>query len=184
MRTQDLGLPTGKTLRKLAFSAAFAGVALLAQAPVSAADYTSTSSATFSDTTPTKGESLTISGKAAPNAVVVVTVAGTGVSRTLGVTTADANGNYSLTVSIPGDLASGIYVLGVTANNQQIASTSVNVAAATTTNASTNTRAATSNLPVTGSSATLVAAGAGVLIAVGGAAVGLSRRRTAAPVES
>ncbi len=184
MRTTNLGRPTTRTLRTLACSAAVAGLALVAPMPLSAADYTSTSSASFSDTTPTKGETLTVSGKAAPNAVVVVTVAGTNVSRTLGVTTADANGNYSLTVTIPSDLASGIYVLGVTANNQQIASTSVNVAAATTTNASTNTRAATSNLPVTGSSATLIAAGAGVLIAVGGAAVGLSRRRTPATVES
>ncbi len=167
-------------LRKAVLSTAFVGLTLAVQSPVSAADYQSTSSATFSDTTPSAGDTVTVSGTTSPGAIVVISISGTGGAQTLGVTTADAYGNYTIAVAIPANLASGIYVLGVTADNQQIASTSMTVGGTT---ASTGTSSGSpSNLPFTGSSSLVLVAAAGALVTAGGVAVGLSRRSAPNPV--
>jgi LPXTG-motif cell wall-anchored protein len=175
MKRQTARAPIGvATLALAAFMLFFAPAA-------SAVDYTSTGSATWSDPSPSPGQAFTISGVTTPNTIVVVTVetVGSGAQTraaalartTLGTTTSDGAGNYSLTVTLPTNAGTGTMVIEIAAGGSVIASSSFTIAA---TGGQTN--AQTTTLPVTGSSSTMLFSVAAALLAGGGLVVMFAKR--------
>lgn len=174
-------------------------------AAVGAQSYPSSTSATFSDATPEAGQTIAISGNATPGATVSVTltfesnrnlaVGDGGSATTLGTTTADASGAFSLNVVMPADLAAGNYVLAVMEGSTVLSSSAFEIATASAQGGSTGNQtptqtsddtdnaadaddaAAADTLPVTGSNAGYLGWGGAAFILGGGAAVVISRRR-------
>ncbi len=148
--------------------------------------YSSEGEVAVSNPSPKAGSSITLSGKTTPNTVVTLTISlatGTnGLSSaaattyTLGSTTSDAEGFYSLTATIPADLPTGNYVVAASAGGTVISSSAVSVAAQTTTTTP-DTTTAPDKLAYTGSEATPTAGIALAIIGAGGALVMVSRRR-------
>lgn len=156
--------------------------------PAGAADsYTPSSQISVSDSTPTPGQSITLSGKTTPDTVVTVTItavastqsltAAAATTYTLGSTTSNANGDYSLTVTIPASLPAGSYVLAASAGGTVISSANLSVAAPTqATPPSTTTNPVPEKLAFTGSESAPMAAVALAIVGAGGALVLLARR--------
>ena len=148
--------------------------------------YTPSGEVSVSNPSPKAGSSVTFSGKTTPNTVVTVTISlatsSNGLSSaaattyTLGSTTSDAEGFYSLSATIPADLPTGNYVVAASAGGIVISSSAVSVAAQTTTTTP-DTTTAPDKLAYTGSDATPMAGVALGIIGAGGALVMLARRR-------
>ncbi len=94
--------------------------------------YTPSGEVSVSNPSPKAGSSVTFSGKTTPNTVVTVTISlatsSNGLSSaaattyTLGSTTSDAEGFYSLSATIPADLPTGNYVVAASAGGTVISS--------------------------------------------------------------
>jgi|1185.fasta_scaffold582963_1 PGF-CTERM protein len=127
-------------------------------------------SLTVSDSRVVPGQTLTITGDGAqPGATVSIILGGDVVATT----TAADDGTFTATFSIPGGIAPGTYTITAVSNGVVLASVSVVVPGS-----SGSGSGETSSLPFTGSS-TLPGIGIGVtLIALGGAVLLASRRRT------
>lgn len=197
---------TTAVFRTAVSSLAIAGLTLLAAPGAIGAQlsptqsYPSSTSATVSDATPDPGQTIAISGTATPGATVSVTLtqdtgrnlavgggaaAGSG-GTTLGTTTADAAGAFSLNVTIPSDLAVGNYVLAVMEGSTVLSSSAFEVAGATAQGGSTANQtptqtgddAAATTLPVTGNNASHLGWASAAMILGGGAALVFAKRRT------
>ena len=173
--------------------ATIAAVALTFAPAVSAQDYTSAGSATFSDSTPAAGENITITGRTTPDTLVVVTIQQTSsgsitngsianwaaafAKTTLASTTSDGDGDYSLSFVVPANATSGSFVLEVSAGDQVLASTVINVGP--TDSATTPAQVdpgTTATLPVTGGSTLIMVTAAGAMIVAGGLSLTVARR--------
>ncbi len=161
--------------------------------PAGAAEYPPQPGTTVSDTTPSPGQSIVVSGVTEPNTLVTVTLstmtpagglsAAGGLSPaavtdyTLGSTISDAVGLYSLTVTIPSNLAAGQYAMVAVANGSVISTTTLAVSPAggNTSPIASQTPSA-GQLPVTGGDSVPMAAVALGAIGAGGALVVVSRR--------
>lgn len=194
-------------MKKAAFLTGAMMMFVIMAAPVSAeTDYGANPTTEISDPTPEPGETVTLTGKGAPNAEVVatmnlstpsgstVTVAGSSAAApaqdvgntapiTLGSTTADGNGDFSLSFTVPTGITCGTYVLTVTVggtatvNNSVPVSSSCTAAAATGGSTDTGTNAAPSpQLALTGVETGGLAVIGGALLAGGLMLVGKSRR--------
>jgi hypothetical protein len=126
---------------------------------------------TVSDSRVVRGQSITISGGGAdPFAAVKLYLNSTPVL--LGSTTADADGDFSATVTIPSSVAAGVHTLTAVSNGEVLASLQLVVAGGAGSSSG-------GDLPFTGST-TLPGIGIGVgLIALGSSLLLLSRRRRA-----
>jgi hypothetical protein len=180
-----------------------AGLTLLA-APVHAQPYPpATGGLTVSESTVSPGESFTISGSGAePGATVTFTLKrsssalGAGnqavvatpnlaravaavrpqaqSSRTLGSTTANAQGEFSARLTIPADTDPGIYTVTATSGGEVLAVVTIRVAAASI-----------GGLPFTGSDVGPgLAAGVSLIVVGGLLLLTISRRRSATPTTS
>jgi hypothetical protein len=156
-----------KALTALALAAAFAvfvgpAVAQAQEYPPSGEDLT------VSDSRVVRGQSITISGGGAePGATVQIIIGG----RVVATTTADGDGNFSASFSIPAGLEVGTYTVTAVSNGEVLSSLQVAVASGSASSGS------SSDLPFTGST-TLPGIGIGVgLIALGSTLLMLSRRR-------
>jgi PGF-CTERM protein len=155
-----------KALTALALAAAFA--VFVGPAVAQAQDYPpSGEDLTVSDSRVVRGQSITISGGGAePGATVQIIIAG----QVVATTTADGDGNFSASFSIPAGLEVGTYTVTAVSNGEVLSSLQVAVATGSSSGSS-------SDLPFTGST-TLPGIGIGVgLIALGSALLMLSRRR-------
>ncbi len=128
--------------------------------------------ATASSTNVSPGQTITVSGSGAQNnGTVVATIGGTQV----GSGTADANGNFNFSASIP-QSASGTVAMSVDCGGGAVASITLTVAVPATTTTTT-----TATLSRTGAAHTAsLTAVAVVMLAAGGLALLLSRRRVKA----
>ena len=156
-----------KALTALALAAAFAvfvgpAVAQAQEYPPSGEDLT------VSDSRVVRGQSITISGGGAePGATVQIILGG----QVVATTTADGDGNFSASFSIPAGLEVGTYTVTAVSNGEVLSSLQVAVATGSASSGS------GSDLPFTGST-TLPGIGIGVgLIALGSTLLMLSRRR-------
>ena len=131
------------------------------------AQYGGTCGFVLTPTTVTPGGTVQVVGQNAnPNEVLVFTI---GDPITIGTTTADSNGNFTATLTIPADLAPGTYSVDVNCGNS-VSSQTLNVSAA-------NAENAAGNLPTTGSNTLLYLRWALALIALGGLIVLATRRQ-------
>jgi hypothetical protein len=136
------------------------------------AQYGGTCGFVLTPTTVTPGGTVQVVGQNAnPNEVLVFTI---GDPITIGTTTADANGNFTATLTIPADLAPGTYSVDVNCGNS-VSSQTLNVSAANANNG--NAANAEGNLPTTGSNTLLYLRWALALIALGGLIVLATRRQ-------
>jgi LPXTG-motif cell wall-anchored protein len=160
----EQGVKMRKALTALALAAAFAvfvGPAALAQ------EYPpSGENLTVSDSRVVRGQSITISGGGAePGATVEILIAG----QVVATTTADEDGNFSATFTIPAGLEVGTYTITAVSNGVVLSTLEVVVTGSGSTTSG--------DLPFTGSS-TLPGIGIGIgLIALGSSLLLLSRRR-------
>jgi hypothetical protein len=133
--------------------------------------------ATFSDTTPSPGQTITISGTGAtPNHTVTASIGGV----VIGSGTADAGGAFSFSATIPADVT-GTVTLSVDCNaenpNSVVEGITITVGAAG--------GGGGAPLPVTGSSSTLpLAKLAVVLLSAGALMLVVSRRRSTKSVKT
>jgi hypothetical protein len=187
-------------MRKIvsALSAAFV-LALLLAVPAHAQQYPpSGSGLTVSESTVSPGESFTVSGEGAdPGATVVFTLkrsstalgggrvvaAGPGLARlvaavrpqaqssvTLGSTTANGDGEFSATLTIPAGTAPGVYTLTASSGGEVLSVATIRVAAS-----------GVGDLPFTGANVLPgLAIGATLIVAGGLLLLSLKRRRSAA----
>jgi LPXTG cell wall anchor motif len=187
-------------MRKLVSALAMAAaLTLLLTIPAHAQDYPPSSSGlTVSESTLSPGESFTVSGEGAePGAIVTFTLkrsssalgsgrvvaAGPGLARlvaavrpqaqssvTLGRTTANADGEYSATLTIPAGTAPGVYTLTASSGGEVLSVATIRVVAA-----------GVGDLPFTGATVLPGLAIGATLIVVGGLLLlSLRRRRSAA----
>ena len=133
------------------------------------AQYGGTCGFVLTPTTVTPGQTVQVVGQnATPFELLVFTINGV----TIGTTTADANGNFSATLTIPTNLPAGTYSIDTNCDNA-VSSQSINVSSAN--NAANNNNS--NNLPNTGSNSLLFLRWALALIAVGGLILLGTRRR-------
>jgi PGF-CTERM protein len=132
-------------------------------------------SLTVSDSRVVPGQSMTVSGSGAtPNGKVNIVFAST--PRVVATTTADGDGNFSATFEVPSDVDAGTHT--VTAVDAATGDVLASVAVVVPASAVDGSDGDDDSLPFTGSS-TLPGIGIGVtLIALGGAVLLASRRRT------
>ena len=159
-----------KALTALAIAAAVCVLAGPALAPALAQEYPpSGENLTANDTRVVPGQKMTVSGGGAdPSAKVQIIFAST--PRVVATTTADGNGDYSATFTVP-DVASGVHTVTAVSEGTVLDSLTVCVNTCATSGASAN------DLPFTGSS-TLPGIGIGVaLIGVGTMVLMAARRR-------
>ena len=124
--------------------------------------------ATVSDTTPTPGQTITVSGTGAAKSGAVTASLD---SAVIGSGTADTAGEFSFSATIP-TTASGAEELTVNCGGGSVDVLTFTVAAAVT---------GSGNLPATGSSSTLPLVGAALAaVAIGGGVLALARRRASA----
>ncbi len=163
-----------------------------AAGPVAAAEYPPQPGTTVSDTTPSPGQAIVVSGITTPSTVVTVTLStlapagdlspAAATDYTLGSTTSDAVGLYSLTVTIPPDLSAGQYAMVALANGSVISTTTLAVSpAAAGANPVVTQNPSAGQLPVTGGDSAPMAAVALGAIGAGGALVVASRRHRERP---
>jgi 5'-nucleotidase len=146
------------------------GAPVIAASPAMA-QYGGTCGFVLTPTTVQPGGTVQVVGQNAnPNEVLVFKIG----SITIGTATADADGNFTATLTIPADLAPGTYSVDVNCGNS-VSSQTLNVAAANANNG--NAENAAGNLPTTGSNTLLYLRWALALIALGGLIVLASRRQ-------
>ncbi len=189
-------------MRRASVATAISGLAALSATTVAGAQtYPSAGEATFSDATPEAGQVVSVSGAAAANSTVTITLARPdGSIITLGTVTTDATGSFNLSITLPSDLADGNYVIAAVNGTTILSSSAFAVSGAVTqgtstpaqtTDSTSTTGGATAaagqtTLPVTGDNSGLLAGTGMAFIVVGGSALILSRRRSndhLAPVE-
>jgi hypothetical protein len=135
------------------------------------AQYGGTCGFVLSPTTVQPGSTVQVVGQNAnPGEVLVFTIE----SIVVGTTTADENGNFTATLTIPADLAPGAYSVDVNCGNS-VSSQTLNVTAANGNNG--NGENTSGNLPTTGSNTLLFLRWALALIAVGGLILLATRRQ-------
>jgi 5'-nucleotidase len=163
------GVKMRKALTAFALAAALAVV--VGPAVAHAQDYPPVSEdLTVSDSTVVPGQSITISGSGAePNSTVSIYLFSAPIL--LGTTTADGDGTFSATVTIPAGVSPGTHTLRAIQGGEVLASVALVVVGSGSGGSS------GSDLPFTGGT-TLPGIGIGVgLIAVGSTLLLLSRRR-------
>ncbi len=180
------------TLRRITATAGIAGLTILGSAgAVSAQSYPSGGQATFSDASPTAGQTVAVSGNAVAGTQVSITLAlPDGTILVLGTTVASASGTFALNVTLPADLADGEYVLAAF-NDTQVLSSSLfslggsvtqgsNEPAQTGAGGSGDVAAAQTptQLPVTGGESALLLWGGAGFVVIGGAALVASKLRS------
>jgi hypothetical protein len=149
------------------------GAPVIAASPAMA-QYGGTCGFVLTPTTVQPGGTVQVVGQNAnPNEVLVFTI---GDPITIGQTQADANGNFTATLTIPADLAPGTYSVDVNCGNS-VSSQTLNVSAANAENNNGNAENAAGNLPTTGSNTLLYLRWALALIALGGLIVLATRRQ-------
>jgi 5'-nucleotidase len=143
----------------------------IATATPAFAQYGGTCGFVLTPTTVVAGQTVQVVGQNAnPNELLVFTINGI----TIGTTTADADGNFSATLTIPADLPAGTYSVDTNCGNA-VSSQSINVSSASANNG--NASNASGNLPATGSNSLLFLRWALAFIAIGGLIVLATRRQ-------
>lgn len=197
-------MKTPITLTQLRRITATAGIAILGASSlvvlgtagaVGAQTYPSAGTATFSDATPEPGQTLAVSGNAAAGTTVNITLTRPdGSIVTLGTATADASGSFSLNITLPAGLGNGSYVIAAVNGSTVLSSSAFVVSSATAQGESTPTQtgaeaaanggsgaapaqAAPTTLPVTGNESGLLIWGGAGFVALGGAALVISKVR-------
>lgn len=192
-------------LRTFSIPAVLAVVAglIFALAPAaSAADYSPAPPKATVTGSAKAGGTLSISGKASPNAVVVVTLArrvggpalqmASSTEHVLGSTVAGGDGTYTLAVTVPSALGAGPWTLSVAADGVVVSTMDIQGATATATGGTAGPATApvapraaadgsvAGQLPVTGSTTALIAVTGLTLVVVGGAVTAVARNRQVA----
>ena len=142
-------------------------LALLLFAPAASAQYPNDDSISVDNPNPNVGDSIVVSGDCfPPGSLVTVTLTQGGNTVVVGQTTSDANGHYSVTITIPAGFTAGPATL--TACGVSIV---INIGGT-----------AVATLPRTGSSSSLPMARIAVVLVAAGGLLVLSARKRAARV--